>query len=164
MVPLKYLVPGMGYGKNLKDILDDKGMTVKELAKKAGIAPTTLYSIIQRDTAIRFDTALKISNILNIPINSICKDNPYAPGEALPKLPKDKERMMIGLQKKAYFSDRTLKIVEKFDYTDLPKVDQLIADFFVLNDTARSDLFEYIKIMKKSHSDSERTKILGKIK
>ena len=71
---------------------------------------------------------------------------------------------MIGLQKKAYFSDRTLKIVEKFDYTDLPKVDQLIADFFVLNDTARSDLFEYIKIMKKSHSDSERTKILGKIK
>ena len=27
-----------------------------------------------------------------------------------------------------------------------------------------SDLFEYIKIMKKSHSDSERTKILGKIK
>jgi hypothetical protein len=89
---------------------------------------------------------------------------PYAPGEALPKLPKDKERMMIGLQKKAYFSDRTLKIVEKFDYTDLPKVDQLIADFFVLNDTARSDLFEYIKIMKKSHSDSERTIILGKIK
>ncbi len=71
---------------------------------------------------------------------------------------------MIGLQKKAYFSDRTLKIVEKFDYTDLPKVDQLIADFFVLNDTARSDLFEYIKIMKKSHSDSERTIILGKIK
>ena len=147
----------MGYGQNLKNILDEKGMTVKELAKKAGIAPTTLYSIIQRDTAIRFDTALKISNILNIP-------NPYAPGESLPKLPKDKERMMIGLQKKAYFSDRTLKIVEKFDYTDLPKVDQLIADFFVLNDTARSDLFEYIKIMKKSHSDSERTKILGKIK
>lgn len=71
---------------------------------------------------------------------------------------------MIGLQKKAYFSDRTLKIVKKFDYTDLPKIDQLIADFFVLNDTARSDLFEYIKIMKKSHSDSERTKILGKIK
>lgn len=34
-------------------------------------------SIIQRDTAIRFDTALRISNILDIPISSICKDNPY---------------------------------------------------------------------------------------
>ena len=64
----------MGYGQNLKNILDEKGMTVKELAKKVGIAPTTLYSIIQRDTAVRFDTALKISHILNIPINSICKD------------------------------------------------------------------------------------------
>ena len=40
----------MGYGQNLKDILASKGMTVKELALKAKIAPTTLYSIIQRDT------------------------------------------------------------------------------------------------------------------
>ena len=31
----------MGYGQNLKDILDSKGMTVKELALKAKIAPTT---------------------------------------------------------------------------------------------------------------------------
>ena len=150
----------MGYGKNLKYILDDKGMTVKELAKKADIAPTTLYSIIQRDTAIRFDTALKISNILDIPINSICKDNPYDSGESLPKLPSDREMLMAKLQKKAYFSDRTLKLVEMFDYTELPKVDQLIADFFVLDDVARSDLFEYIKIMKKNHSDSNRNNIL----
>ena len=41
----------MGYGKNLKDILDSKGMTVKELARKTGIALTTIYSIIQRDAA-----------------------------------------------------------------------------------------------------------------
>ena len=85
----------MGYGQNLKNILDEKGMTVKELAKKVGIAPTTLYSIIQRDTAVRFDTALKISHILNIPINSICKDNPYEPGETLPILPSDNEKLMI---------------------------------------------------------------------
>lgn len=150
----------MGYGKNLKNILDDNGMTVKELAKKAGIAPTTLYSIIQRDTAIRFDTALKISNILNIPINSICKDNPYEDMETLPKLPKDKERMMIALEKKAYFSERTLKLIKNFDYSELPNVDQLIADFFVLDDIARSELFEYIKIMKKNHSDPDRNSIL----
>ena len=153
----------MGYGKNLKDILDDRGMTVKELAKKAGIAPTTLYSIIQRDTAIRFDTALKISNILDIPINSICKNNPYDSDETLPKLPSDKEMLMAKLQKKAYFSDRTLKLVEMFDYTELPKVDQLIADFFVLDDIARNDLFEYIKIMKKNHADPERKNMLGNL-
>ncbi|MCR5742261.1 MAG: helix-turn-helix domain-containing protein [Lachnospiraceae bacterium] len=139
-------------------------MTVKELAKKAGIAPTTLYSIIQRDTAIRFDTALKISHIFNIPINSICKDNPYEPGDTLPQLPSDKEKLMISLQKKAYFSDRTLKLLERFDYKELPHVDQLIADFFVLNDTARSDLFEYIKIMKRNHTDPKRQDILDNMK
>ena len=151
----------MGYGKNLKYILDDKGMTVKELATKAGIAPTTIYSIIQRDTAIRFDTALKISNILDIPINSICKDNPYAPGETLPALPSDKEIMMTNIYKKAYTSEKTFELLKKFDYKELTKVDQLIADFYVLDDTARSDLFDYIQIMKKNHSDPERKKILN---
>ena len=153
----------MGYGKNLKSILDEKGMTVKELAKNAGIAPTTLYSIIQRDTSIRFDTALRISNILDIPINSICKDNPYEPGETFPKLPKDRERMMIGLQKKAYFSDRTLKLIERFDYTELPMVDQLIADFYVLDDSTRGELFEYLKILKKNHTDPKRLKALKQL-
>lgn len=153
----------MGYGKNLKALLDEKGMTVKEVAIKAGVAPTTLYSIIQRDTAVRFDTALKISNILDIPINSICKDNPYEPGEELPKLPADKERMMINLQKKAYCSDRLLKLMELFDYNEFSTVNKLIADFYILNDTARSDLFEYIKIMKNNHTDPKRKKILNKL-
>lgn len=154
----------MGYGKNLKDILDNKGMTVKELARKTHIAPTTIYSIIQRDAAIRFDTALRISNVLDIPINSICKDNPYDAMETLPRLPSDKERLMAGIDKKAYFSDRTLKIIKNFDYTELPMVDQLIADFFVLDDMTRRDLFEYMAVLKKNHSNSEREKALKMIK
>ena len=154
----------MGYGKNLKDILDSKGMTVKELARKTGIAPTTIYSIIQRDAAIRFDTALRISNILDIPINSICKDNPYDDMESLPKLPSDSKRLMVGMEKKAYFSDRTLNIIKNFDYTELPMVDQLIADFFVLDDATRHDLFEYMAVLKKNHSNPERQNALRIIK
>ena len=94
----------MGYGQNLKEILDRKGMTVKELALKAKIALTTLYSIIQRDTAIRFDTALRIANILDIPIDSICKDNPYDDIETLPTLPSEHEkRNCIWLQNSSKF-------------------------------------------------------------
>ena len=36
-----------------------------------GIAPATLYSIIQRDTSVRFDHALRIANILGIDITQI---------------------------------------------------------------------------------------------
>lgn len=71
---------------------------------------------------------------------------------------------MINIQKKAYRSDRLLKLMELFDYTEFSNVNQLIADFYVLNDTARSDLFEYIKIMKRSHKDSDREKMLEKLK
>ena len=137
----------MGYGQNLKEILDRKGMTVKELAKKAGIAPTTIYSIIQRDTAVRFDTALRISNIL---------DNPYDDIETLPSLPSDSDKRNIDRHKNAYISDRTARILTKFDYTELPMVDELIADLYVLDDTTRRDLFEYTKMLKKNHTDPER--------
>ncbi len=150
----------MGYGKNLKDILDKKNMTVKDLARKAKIAPTTLYSIIQRDTAIRFDTALKIANILDVPVDSLCKDNPYEETETLPVL---KESNKDG-DKITYISARTARIIKKFDFSELPMVDQLIADLYVLEDSARADLFDYAALMKKNHSSAERVKDLKDIK
>ena len=63
---------------------------------------------------------------------------------------------MISMEKKAYFSDRTLKIIKKFDYTEPPMIDQLIAYFYVLDDAARKDVFEYLKIMRKNHCDPKR--------
>ena len=38
----------MGDGKNLKELLQKQGKTVKELSKATGIKTTTLYSIIQK--------------------------------------------------------------------------------------------------------------------
>ncbi len=64
----------MGDGKRLKEILDKQGMSVRKLAKETSISPTTLYSIIQKDTGIRYDFALRISNVLNIDVDDICSD------------------------------------------------------------------------------------------
>ncbi len=153
----------MGYGQNLKEILDRKGMTVKELARQTGIAATTLYSIIQRDTSIRFDTALKIANILDIPINSICKDNPYDNIETLPVL-KPASGASANKSKQAYISSRTASIMKKFDYHELPMIDELIADLYVLDDATRRDLFEYVKILKRNHTDPKRAADLKDIK
>ena len=57
-----------------------------------------------------------------------------------------------------------MKIIKNFDYTELPMVDQLIADFFVLDDTTRKELFEYMAVLKKNHSNPERQDVLRKIK
>jgi len=50
----------MGDGKKLKEYLDEKGTNVRRIAKETGISATTLYTIIQKDSNIRFDFALRL--------------------------------------------------------------------------------------------------------
>ena len=64
----------MGDGKNLKKYIDEKGTNVRKIAKATGISATTLYSIIQKDSNIRFDFALRLANELQIDVNEICSD------------------------------------------------------------------------------------------
>ena len=68
----------MGDGKRLKEILDEREMTVTELARAVGMNQQTLYSIIKRDSKIRYDFALRIANELDIDVNEICEKNPFS--------------------------------------------------------------------------------------
>ena len=76
-------------------------------------------------------------------------------------MPSDKEIIMTSIYKKAYVSEKTYDLLKNFDYTELNIVDKLIADFFVLDDVARGELFEYLQIMKRNHSDPERKKLIN---
>ena len=67
----------MGDGKKLKEILDSKGTNVRQIAKTTGISATTLYSIIQKDSNVRFDSALRLANELEIDMNEICSASPF---------------------------------------------------------------------------------------
>ena len=87
-------------------------------------------------------------------------DAPYEESETLPIL---KETKKDG-DKITYISARTAKIIKKFNYSELPMVDQLIADLYVLEDSAQADLFDYVALMKKNHSSAEREKDLKDIK
>ncbi|MCI5868428.1 MAG: helix-turn-helix transcriptional regulator [Dorea sp.] len=59
----------MALGKKLKELLDDKNITVKEFAQNIGVAPTTLYSFIKRDSDTgKLDLISKISNGLGMSI------------------------------------------------------------------------------------------------
>lgn len=76
--------------------------------------------------------------------------------ETLPELPSDTKKRKVTSYKNAYISNRTACILRKFDYTELPMVDELIADLYVLDDITRRDLFEYAKMLKKNHTSPER--------
>lgn len=59
----------IGDGKKLKEILDSKGTNIRQIAKATRISATTLYSIIQKNSNIRFNFALRLANELEININ-----------------------------------------------------------------------------------------------
>ncbi len=62
----------MGMGNHLKDILYQKGISIKELSKKTGIPINTLYSITKRDTKnIRIENLQKIADVLGFDIDTL---------------------------------------------------------------------------------------------
>ena len=60
-----------------KETLDKIRMNVETHSRNTGVPAPTIYSIIRRDTPIRYDTALRFANTLDIPLATICNENPY---------------------------------------------------------------------------------------
>ena len=57
----------MGIGNKLDDLLSERGMTVTELARRINVAPTTIYSIIQRNNKkVDIDVLIKIAHTLGV--------------------------------------------------------------------------------------------------
>lgn len=61
----------MGDGQRLKVILKEKGTNVRQVAKKAEVSPTTLYTIIQKDTDIKLDLGLRLAMVLGVSVSDI---------------------------------------------------------------------------------------------
>lgn len=57
----------MGIGNKLDALLSERGMTVTELARRIDVAPTTIYSIIQRNNKkVDIDVLIKIAKTLGV--------------------------------------------------------------------------------------------------
>ena len=77
-------------GTMLKKLLDERGMTVSELARRSGTSPQTLYSIIGRNNMkISFDLLLRICSELKVPVEI------FYDGEAHSALPSAEEQELL---------------------------------------------------------------------
>lgn len=57
----------MGIGNKLNDLLTERHMTVTELSRRINVAPTTIYSIIQRNNKkVDIDVLLDIADTLGV--------------------------------------------------------------------------------------------------
>ena len=157
----------MGDGRRLKEILDERNMSVRSVAKQAGISPTTLYTIVQKDTAIRFDFALRIANVLDIETSEICSKMPYEQNsgeEVLPKLPSGLDDMMDGNRIKRYLNNSLYPLMNYFGKDNLPMVNQHLTNYYMLNDEGRKEVDQFIESLLKIKKDPERAKDVKKIK
>ncbi len=147
----------MGDGKKLKEILDSKNTNVRQIAKATGISATTLYSIIQKDSNIRFDFALRLANELEIDVNEICAASPFSGAiteeEIYPTLPDG-----LNLKNSLY------PLMYLFGKNSMPDVDNLLTSFYQLDDEARKEVVETIQFKLQYHKDKERAEQVKQIK
>lgn len=161
----------MGDGKNLKKILDAQQKSVRWLSKETTISPTTLYSIIQKDTAIRFDFALRIANVLNVEVSDICSDSALQAEDwsdesriTLPKLPHGFDKVLDENRIKTYLKNSLYPLMEMFGKNNLPKLDEHLTNYYQLTDEGRRDVDQFINAQLQIKKDPKRAKDVKTIK
>ena len=161
----------MGDGKNLKKILDAQQKSVRWLSKETTISPTTLYSIIQKDTAIRFDFALRIANVLNVEVSDICSDSALQAEDwsdesriTLPELPHGFDKVLDENRIKTYLKNSLYPLMEMFGKNNLPKLDEHLTNYYQLTDEGRRDVDQFINAQLLLKKDPKRAKDVKTIK
>lgn len=130
----------MGAGKILKEMLDSKHTNVRWIAKATGISATTIYSIIQRDSNIRLDYALRIANSLEINPVVICPE--------AARFENDMPSLILSEQQNFYY--RRLKgLIGTFNEADQEQLEQFLYGYYMLDDDGREQVSVLLKCMVK---------------
>lgn len=141
------------YSENLKRALRNEGMTVGELARVSGIPKSTLYSMIRRGSALRYDTAIRVAEILHISVSSISKspmagNEPDFPGNSVQHGNKIPEGILL-----------------LFEHSDQEDIERLLLAYYQLTGHARKTAITVIEDLCKNPSmvDPDRKTALSKI-
>lgn len=146
----------MGYGKRLKEVLEERGMSVMEFSRRTEVSSQTIYSIIKRDSSIRFDFALRFANVLNVDISEFCKENPYEEGEVLPNIPSGLDSWLDDGRVARYIKYRMTPLMQMIGKEDVDKIDQLLTGYYKLNEEGRKQLFTQLAMITNMYTDPIR--------
>ena len=156
----------MGDGQNLKRVLEEKGLNIRNISKITGITASTLYSIVNRDSNLRYDWALRIANILDIEPEEICSNSPFSgelKKEDVYPTVKDEKGRLDNMRVKGYLESSLMPLMKLYGPTAMPELDRLLTDFYQLDDEARAEIIQFINMKKKTHKDPERVRNIKSI-
>ena len=104
----------MGIKKRLASLMEEKNTNANDLAAKIGVAPTTIYSIMQRDSSrIDIDLIVKISHALGVTADELLTDELHQSaaspvGENIKKYRIAKGLTQLALSEKLDVSEKTV--------------------------------------------------------
>lgn len=157
----------MGDGKKLKKIIDEKGTNVRKLAKASGINASTIYAIIQKDSNIRFDYALRLANELDIDVNEICSASPFSgelKEEEIYPTVSDPKGLLDASRVKTYLIHSMFPLMMLYGKNSMPDVDYLLTSFYQLDDETRKEIIQTIQLRLQNHKVPERSEKIRNIK
>lgn len=157
----------MGDGKRLKEILDEKHMSVRKLALLSTMKPSTLYAIINKDSNIRFDYALRIANELGVDPFELCSAPPFhdlVKAEELYSHHPDATGFLDAQGVRVYMKSSLYPLMLLFGRKQIIDVDNLLTSFYVLDDEARQEIVDIVKIKLKNCKDPKREEEIKNIK
>ena len=130
-----------------------------------GISPTTLYSIINKDSDIRLDMALLLADELKADVGEICDEKDLIEGAYLNG--KDIPESINSEVVRRYLKNRIEPLVSLYGEEKLHQMDVVLRGFYQLDDVARDDVLKIVKILTERHLEEKRVeeiKDLGKRK
>ncbi len=158
----------MGDGKRLKELLDEKGMTVAQLARETTINNQTIYTMIKRDANIRFDFALRIANVLGIDPGEICSDSSFSnddnKADVLPAMPSGLNSILDDNRVKRYMNNALYPLMTYYGKDHMPEVDKLLTYYYQLTDEGRQEVIKYVEERLALKKDPDRAKDVKNIK
>lgn len=157
----------MGYGQKLRNILNEKNLTVAELSRISGIKPTTLYTIIDNDKDdIKVSVVKKIADAIKISPFDILWDEPAT---SMTELQSRYEK--LGYDTTGKKADEAGRLIGRFeltgtletsdesfnfikDYLELDgnsqvDIERIVAAYISMGDIGRKKMVEYSQDLAK---------------
>jgi transcriptional regulator with XRE-family HTH domain len=144
----------MAIGKNLKYLLKQQSMTIKELSERSNISLSTLYAITQRDSFnVRIETLKKIADVLDVTTSDLLVD--VTKHEPDP----DVKQAMVKVFGKKEAEDIRLFTVLDDAVSDIPLKEQLLRLFEELNTEGREELLKQAELLVASRKYKKRNPV-----
>ena len=126
-----------------------------------GVNANTIHTSIRRDSSMRYDLALRLSHLLGIDIKLICRENPYS--QTKTDSLSETDGLLSALNTNSALKNRMFQILNLYSYSDYPLLDQLLTQFYILDEEGRRQVLDNLEVQMKRHTDSKYEKQLKQI-